>query len=88
MIFPAMLGARWFRSRKVQSPVAKSLGGIWLLMFIPAMLALLPGHLRWMHVDPDRRIDGTHRRRLPDPLLESGRRIYRLRDDSWRSRFI
>src|SRR5271163_1490243 len=50
--FPAMLGARWFRSMKVQSPLAKSLGGIWLMMFIPALLALLPGHLRWQRVIP------------------------------------
>src|SRR6202166_1540737 len=49
VIFPSMLGARWFRSLKVQSPLAKSLGAIWLLMFVPAMLALLPGQLRWMH---------------------------------------
>src|SRR5580698_8529632 len=42
-IFPAMLGIRWFASRKIQSPVAKSLGGIWLVVFIPALLALFPG---------------------------------------------
>jgi S-DNA-T family DNA segregation ATPase FtsK/SpoIIIE len=52
VIFPTMLGVRWFRSMKVQSPLAKSLGGIWLAMFVPALLALLPGHLRWMHVIP------------------------------------
>src|SRR5262249_38754456 len=52
VIFPTMLGMRWFRSMKVQSPLAKCLGGIWLAMFIPAMLALLPGHLRWMGVIP------------------------------------
>jgi DNA segregation ATPase FtsK/SpoIIIE, S-DNA-T family len=52
VIFPAMLGARWFRSMQVQSPLAKSLGGIWLVMFVPAMLALLPGQLRWMSVIP------------------------------------
>src|SRR5262249_19733 len=40
IVFPAMLGARWFRSMKVQSPLAKSLGVVWLLMFVPAMLAL------------------------------------------------
>ena len=34
-IFMAMLGARWFRSRAVQTPIAKTLGGIWLLMFVP-----------------------------------------------------
>jgi DNA segregation ATPase FtsK/SpoIIIE, S-DNA-T family len=46
-IFMAMLGARWFRSRAVQTPIAKTLGGIWLLMFVPALLAILPGHFRW-----------------------------------------
>ncbi len=49
-IFPAMLGIRWFASRKIQHPVAKTLGGLWLVVFIPALLALLPGHLRWMNV--------------------------------------
>src|SRR6202789_1266869 len=47
-----MLGARWFRSRPVQSPIAKTLGAIWLLMFVPALLAILPGHLRWMGAIP------------------------------------
>src|SRR5882762_7791972 len=51
-VFPAMVGTRWFRSRKVQSPVAKSLGGLWLIVFVPAFLALLPGHLHWMRVIP------------------------------------
>ncbi len=51
-VFPALLGARWFRSRKVQSPVAKSLGGMWLLIFVPAFLALLPGHVRWLGMIP------------------------------------
>src|ERR1700736_5223551 len=47
-VFPAILGLRWFRSRKVTSPIAKSLGAVWLVIFVPAMLALLPGHTRWM----------------------------------------
>jgi S-DNA-T family DNA segregation ATPase FtsK/SpoIIIE len=47
IIFPAALSLRWFRSQKVQSPMAKALGGVWLMMFIPALLALLPGHVRW-----------------------------------------
>ena len=42
------MGLRWFRSRKVVSPTAKLLGGLWLLMFVPALLALLPGNLRWL----------------------------------------
>src|ERR1700745_3127332 len=29
---------RWFRSRKLVSPVAKSVGGLSLLIFIPALL--------------------------------------------------
>ncbi|HME36361.1 MAG TPA: DNA translocase FtsK [Candidatus Sulfotelmatobacter sp.] len=66
VIFPAMLGARWFRSSQVQSPLAKSLGGIWLVMFVPAMLALLPGHLRWMHVIP---IEGLLGRVVGDVLI-------------------
>ncbi len=66
VIFPAMLGARWFRSMKVQSPLAKSLGGMWLLMFVPAMLALLPGQMRWMHVIP---IEGLLGRVIGDVLI-------------------
>ncbi len=66
VIFPTMLGMRWFRSLQVQSPIAKSLGGIWLVMFIPAMLALLPGHLRWMHVIP---IEGLLGRVVGDVLI-------------------
>jgi S-DNA-T family DNA segregation ATPase FtsK/SpoIIIE len=66
VIFPATLGARWFRSMKVQSPLAKSLGGIWLMMFVPAMLALLPGHLRWMHVIP---VEGLLGRVVGDFLI-------------------
>ena len=66
VIFPAMLGLRWFRSSKVQSPVAKSLGGIWLMMFLPALLALLPGHLRWLHVIP---VEGLLGRVVGDFLI-------------------
>ncbi len=66
IIFPAMLGTRWFRSMKVQSPLAKSLGGIWLVMFVPAMLALMPGHLRLAHVIP---IEGLLGRVVGDFLI-------------------
>src|SRR5215475_3534569 len=66
VVFPAMLGTRWFRSMKVQSPLAKSLGGIWLMMFVPAMLALLPGNLRWAHVIP---IEGLLGRVVGDFLI-------------------
>jgi S-DNA-T family DNA segregation ATPase FtsK/SpoIIIE len=66
VIFPTMLGIRWFRSMKVQSPLAKSLGGVWLVMFIPAMLALLPGHLRWMGVIP---VEGLLGRVIGDVMI-------------------
>jgi S-DNA-T family DNA segregation ATPase FtsK/SpoIIIE len=65
-VFPAVMGMRWFRSRKIASPVAKSLGGIWLVIFVPALLALLPGHLRWMHAVP---IEGLVGRIVGDVLI-------------------
>jgi S-DNA-T family DNA segregation ATPase FtsK/SpoIIIE len=65
-VFPWLLGIRWFRSRRVQSPIAKSLGGLWLVVFIPAFLALLPGHVRWMNVIP---IEGLLGRIVGDFLI-------------------
>jgi S-DNA-T family DNA segregation ATPase FtsK/SpoIIIE len=65
-VFPALLGLRWFTSRKIQSPMAKSLGGIWLVVFVPALLALLPGNLRWLHVVP---IEGLLGRVVGDVLV-------------------
>ncbi|MBZ5667713.1 MAG: DNA translocase FtsK [Acidobacteriia bacterium] len=65
-VFMAMLGARWFRSRAVQTPIAKTLGGIWLLMFVPALLAILPGHFRWMGAIP---IEGLVGRIVGDILI-------------------
>jgi S-DNA-T family DNA segregation ATPase FtsK/SpoIIIE len=65
-IFPALLGIRWFGSRKIQSPAAKSLGGIWLVVFVPALLALLPGHTRWLNAMP---IEGLLGRVVGDVLI-------------------
>ena len=65
-LFLVMLGARWFRSRAVQSPIAKTLGGLWLLMFVPALLAILPGHIRWMEAIP---IEGLLGRIVGDALI-------------------
>ena len=65
-IFMAMLGMRWFRSRAVQTPIAKTLGGIWMLMFVPALLAILPGHFRWMGAIP---IEGLVGRIVGDVLI-------------------
>jgi DNA segregation ATPase FtsK/SpoIIIE, S-DNA-T family len=65
-VFAFVLGVRWFTSRKVQSPIAKTLGAIWLLMFVPALLALLPGNFRWMHAIP---IEGLMGRVVGDFLI-------------------
>ncbi len=65
-VFLGTLGVRWFRSRRVVSPVAKLLGGIWLLIFVPALLSLLPGHLHWMQVIP---IEGLFGRIVGDFLI-------------------
>ena len=65
-VFMGMIGVRWFRSRAVQTPIAKTLGGIWLLMFLPALLAILPGHLRWMSAIP---IEGLAGRIVGDVLI-------------------
>jgi DNA segregation ATPase FtsK/SpoIIIE, S-DNA-T family len=65
-VFLGALGSRWFRSRKVVSPVAKSLGAIWLLLFVPALLALLPGHARWQGVIP---MEGLAGRIIGDGLI-------------------
>jgi S-DNA-T family DNA segregation ATPase FtsK/SpoIIIE len=65
-VFLGALGSRWFRSRKVVSPLAKSLGAIWLVLFVPALLALLPGHARWQGVIP---MEGLVGRILGDVLI-------------------
>jgi S-DNA-T family DNA segregation ATPase FtsK/SpoIIIE len=65
-VFPGLMGARWFRSRRIQSPVAKTLGGVWLAVFVPALLALLPGNLRWLHLIP---IEGLLGRIVGDALI-------------------
>jgi len=64
-VFALGLGMRWFRSLKVVSPLAKLLGGIWLLMFVPALLALLPGHSRWLGIP----VEGLMGRVLGDVLI-------------------
>jgi len=65
VVFPAILGLRWFRSRRVATPVAKILGAASLVLFVPTLLGLLPGHLRWLHVIP---VEGLWGRILGDFL--------------------
>jgi len=52
---PVMLGLlalRWWRSRPVESPLAKTIGAATLLVFTPALLALLPWQWRWVKAVP------------------------------------
>src|SRR5689334_23857358 len=61
-----LLGARWFKSKPVASPGAKTIGAAILLIFTPALLALLPWQLRWMHAVA---IEGLLGRIVGDILL-------------------
>ncbi|HKD79821.1 MAG TPA: DNA translocase FtsK, partial [Candidatus Angelobacter sp.] len=68
-VFPVilgLLGLRWFKSRPVASPGAKFIGAAILLIFTPALLALLPWSLRWRHAVP---IEGLLGRLVGDVLL-------------------
>jgi S-DNA-T family DNA segregation ATPase FtsK/SpoIIIE len=65
-LLAGIMGIRWFRSRRIPSPVAKTLGACWLVVFVPALLALLPGHLRWLGVIP---IEGLLGRIVGDVLI-------------------
>ncbi len=47
-----LLSIRWFFSRKVDYPGAKAIGAVCLLIFVPALLSLLPWSLRWLHAVP------------------------------------
>jgi S-DNA-T family DNA segregation ATPase FtsK/SpoIIIE len=64
--FLVMLAGRWFWSRKTESPAARTLGTSSLLVFVPALLGLLPWHWRWLHVLP---IEGLVGRILGDALI-------------------
>src|SRR5437588_5334028 len=69
MLLPLLLGflaARWFRSRKVGSANAKAIGGLLLLLFVPALIAIQPLRLRWMHAIP---LEGLTGRILGDLLI-------------------
>ncbi len=61
-----LLSIRWFFSRKVESPEAKAIGAILLMLFIPGLLGLLPWHLLWGHAVP---IEGLVGRIVGDALI-------------------
>ncbi len=68
--FPVLLGIlgfSWMRSRPAGSPGAKLVGAVLILLFGPAIFALVPGHLHWMHGLP---IEGLTGRLVADLLVE------------------
>jgi S-DNA-T family DNA segregation ATPase FtsK/SpoIIIE len=65
-LFLGVLGARWFRSRAVKTPVAKTLGAIWLVVFVPGLLAILPWRVLWLGAIP---IEGLVGRIVGDTLI-------------------
>ncbi len=51
-VFGSLFALRWFRSRKIEAPLAKSLGSASLVLFASALVGILPWHWRWMHAAP------------------------------------
>ncbi|HEY6412632.1 MAG TPA: DNA translocase FtsK [Edaphobacter sp.] len=60
------LGLCWMRSRPAGSPMAKAVGLIMWVIFGPAAIALLPGHMMWRQALP---IEGATGRLLADFLV-------------------
>ena len=60
------LGICWMMSRPAGSPVAKTVGLTMWVVFGPAAIALLPGHMLWRGTLP---IEGTGGRLLADMLV-------------------
>jgi S-DNA-T family DNA segregation ATPase FtsK/SpoIIIE len=65
-VFLVLLGTRWWRSRPVDSYVAKLAGSISLFVFCSGFLGLLPWHWRWMSTIP---VEGLLGRIVADVLL-------------------
>jgi len=62
----AMLGVRWWKSQAVIAPMMKVIGGVVLIVFTPAMLAILPWRIMWRGAVP---IEGLIGRIVGDFLL-------------------
>src|SRR5215469_3139398 len=69
LVIPApltFLAIRWFRSRRVDEPVAKAIGAVLLLLFAGGFLGIQPIRMRWLHVVP---VEGIVGRILADILI-------------------
>ena len=65
-LFFGLVGASWMRSRRVGSPLVKSLGLLLWITFAPAGAALLPIHALWQNSLP---LGGVEGRILADVLI-------------------
>ncbi|MGZ4816580.1 MAG: DNA translocase FtsK, partial [Terriglobales bacterium] len=65
-VFLVMLGLRWWRSRTVDSWIAKAIGSASLFVFFSGLLGLFSWHWRWMHAVP---IEGLLGRIVADVLV-------------------
>ena len=60
-VFMSLFSLRWFRSLKIESPIAKSLGAASLVLFGSALIAMLPWHWRWRNAAPAEGLLGESR---------------------------
>ena len=65
-VFLAMYSLRWFRSRPIQAPYAKTIGSAALITFLSGLIGLLPWTVRWMGVLPS---EGLLGRIVADALI-------------------
>ena len=65
-VFLAMYSLRWFRSRPIQAPYAKTIGSAALITFLSGLIGLLPWTVRWMGVIPS---EGLLGRIVADALI-------------------
>lgn len=60
------VGVCWMRCREVGAPAARTLGVVLWVLFAPAAIALLPGHVLWRQALP---IEGAGGRLLGDAMV-------------------
>ena len=81
-IFAAVLGVRWFRSRKDCVADRQSAGRNLAGDVRPCAAGVVAGPRALDGSNSDRRSIWQNRRRFPDPLFQSGWRLHRLRQRS------
>ena len=65
-VYLLLYSVRWFRSRAINSPYAKTLGSVALLVFVAGFLGLPPWSIRWMGAVP---AEGLLGRIVADALI-------------------